>query len=188
MSKRVVTALSIVIGVVALVAMACSQPDVKAPASTDGPGSNVTAPVSIGETTGPPAASPTPVMVSILDTVDLNVCSYIHAIDACFPDGQPPVGILLREYPGVSPMAREHPGRFGIGLTEYISQGESFDDVVIVERLNGGSRAGENERAEELCLSHNLLGIGRSGAHLPRHIATSMTDSKAARNNERTLV
>ena len=32
-----------------------------------------------------------------------------------------------------------HPGRFGIGLTEYIQQGETFDDVHIVERLNGGA-------------------------------------------------
>ena len=81
-----------------------------------------------------------------------------------------------------------HPGRFGIGLTEYIAQGESFDDVEIVERLNGGSRQGENERAEELCQSHNLLGIGGSDAHLTSHIATCMTDFKAAIKTESDLV
>ena len=103
MRRRIVTAVGIVIGVVALVAMACSQPDVKAPASTDGPGSNVTAPVSIGETTGPPASSQPPVMVSILDTVNPNVCSYIHAINACFTDGQPPAGIPFWRVQGVVP-------------------------------------------------------------------------------------
>ena len=50
-----------------------------------------------------------------------------------------------------------HPGRFGIGLVDYMEQGESFADVHIVERLNGGSRAGENERADRLCQEQNLL-------------------------------
>ena len=81
-----------------------------------------------------------------------------------------------------------HPGRFGIGLTEYVSQGEVFDDVETVERLNGGSRAGENERAEELCNNHNLLGIGGSDAHLTSHIATCMPDFKSAIKNENNLV
>ena len=89
MIKRIVTTVGIFIGALALLLMACSQqPDVKAPASTDSPGSNVTAPVSIGETTGPPASSQPPVMVSILDTVNPNVCSWIHAINTCFTDGQ----------------------------------------------------------------------------------------------------
>ena len=81
-----------------------------------------------------------------------------------------------------------HPGRFGIGLTEYIAQGESFEDVEIVERLNGGSRQGENERADELCQSHNLLGIGGSDAHLTSHIATCMTNFKAEVKSEGDLV
>ena len=81
-----------------------------------------------------------------------------------------------------------HPGRFGIGLTEYIAQGESFDDVSIVERLNGGSRQGENERAEELCQSHNLVGIGGSDAHLTSHIATCMTDFNATIKTEADVV
>ncbi len=81
-----------------------------------------------------------------------------------------------------------HPGRFGIGLTDYIAQGESFEDVEIVERLNGGSRQGENERAEELCRTHNLLGIGGSDAHLTSHIATCMTDFKAEIKTESDLV
>ena len=81
-----------------------------------------------------------------------------------------------------------HPGRFGIGLTDYIAKGESFDDVEIVELLNGGSRQGENERAEELCQSHNLFGIGGSDAHLTSHIATCMTDFSADIKTENDLV
>ena len=113
MSKRLATGVGIVIGVVALVAVACSQqPNVKAPASTDGPGSNVTAPVSIGETTGPPVSSQPP--VSILDTVNPEECSFVHNITACFTDGQPPTHIPLGEYTGLFMMARDDLERFGI--------------------------------------------------------------------------
>ncbi len=113
MRKRVLTAVGIVIGVVALVTMACSQqPDVKAPASTDGPGSNVTAPGSIGETTGPPVSSQPP--VSILDTINPKECSFVHNINACFTDGQPPPDIPLGEYTGLFMMARDDLERFGI--------------------------------------------------------------------------
>ena len=116
MRKRVLTAFGIFVGVFALVTVACSQPDVTAPASTDSPGSDVTAPVSTstGETTDLPVSSKPPVMVSILDTVNPNVCSCIHAINACFTDGQPPAGIPLGEYTGLFQMAREHLERFGI--------------------------------------------------------------------------
>ena len=81
-----------------------------------------------------------------------------------------------------------HPGRFGIGLTEYIEQGESFDGLEIVERVNGGSRAGENERAEELCRSHGYLGIGGSDAHLTSHIAACLTEFQANVTDENSLV
>ena len=81
-----------------------------------------------------------------------------------------------------------HPGRFGIGLTEYIEQGEVFPGLEMVEILNGGSRAGENERAEELCQQFGYLGIGGSDAHLTSHIAACMTDFKASITNERQLV
>ena len=81
-----------------------------------------------------------------------------------------------------------HPGRFGIGLTEYIQQGETFDDVHIVERLNGGSRKGENERAWELCDDKGYLGVGGSDAHLTSHICTCLTRFEAKINNEADLV
>ena len=81
-----------------------------------------------------------------------------------------------------------HPGRFGIGLTEYIQQGETFDDVHIVERLNGGSRKGENERAWELCDDNGYLGVGGSDAHLTSHICTCLTRFEAKISNEADLV
>ena len=81
-----------------------------------------------------------------------------------------------------------HPGRFGIGLTEYIQQGETFDDVHIVERLNGGSRKGENERAWELCDDKGYLGVGGSDAPLPSHICTCLTRFDAKISNEADLV
>ena len=81
-----------------------------------------------------------------------------------------------------------HPGRFGIGLTEYVQQGESFPAVEVVEILNGGGRAGENERAEDLCKQFGYMGIGGSDAHFTSHIATCMTDFSATISNENQLV
>ena len=81
-----------------------------------------------------------------------------------------------------------HPGRFGIGLTEYVQQGEAFADVDVVEILNGGGRAGENERAEELCQQYGYLGIGGSDAHFTSHIATCLTDFRSSIANENQLV
>ena len=81
-----------------------------------------------------------------------------------------------------------HPGRFGIGLVDYMAQGEVFEDVHIVEKLNGGSRKGENERAFELCDQRGYLGTGGSDAHLASHIATCLTQFHATITNEPELV
>ncbi len=81
-----------------------------------------------------------------------------------------------------------HPGRFGIGLTEYIQQGETFPGLEMVELLNGGSRAGENERAAELLQQFGYLGIGGSDAHLTSHLAACMTEFPSAIANENQLV
>ena len=81
-----------------------------------------------------------------------------------------------------------HPGRFGIGLAEYINQGETFQDIRIVELLNGGSRKGENERATELCAKFGYQGIGGSDAHLTSHIGTCLTRFEDTISNEQDLV
>ncbi|PKB78387.1 MAG: hypothetical protein BZY88_18640 [SAR202 cluster bacterium Io17-Chloro-G9] len=81
-----------------------------------------------------------------------------------------------------------HPGRMGIGLVDYMAQGEEFQDVSIVELLNGGSRKGENERATDLCDKEGYLGIGGSDAHLTSHIGACLTNFQATINNEQDLV
>ena len=73
-----------------------------------------------------------------------------------------------------------HPGRFGIGLVEYMEQGEVFEDVNIVERVNAGSKPEENERAEELCVSVPATWASAgSDAHLASHIGRAVTEFKA---------
>ena len=81
-----------------------------------------------------------------------------------------------------------HPGRFGIGLVDYMEQGETFPDLQIVERVNGGSRAGENERADFLCREQNYLGTGGSDAHLASHLGSCVTSFPTEVRNERQLV
>lgn len=81
-----------------------------------------------------------------------------------------------------------HPGRFGIGLVDYIDRGEVFPEVGIVELLNGGSRQGENERASALCEEKGYLGIGGSDAHLTSHIGACLTHFQTPIRNERDLV
>ncbi len=81
-----------------------------------------------------------------------------------------------------------HPGRPGIGLADYVDQGEVFDDVGIVEVLNGGSRRGENERAQRLREEYGYRGIGGSDAHLTSHIGACMTRFEDSISSERELV
>jgi len=81
-----------------------------------------------------------------------------------------------------------HPGRFGIGLVDYMEQGEAFPDLHIVERINGGSRTGENERADALCRENNYLGTGGSDAHLASHLGSCVTVFPGEVRNERQLV
>ncbi len=68
-----------------------------------------------------------------------------------------------------------HPGRFGIGLYEYVEQGAELGSISVVERLNGSNRPGEQERAEALIESHALMGTGGSDAHLVSAIGACMT-------------
>lgn len=81
-----------------------------------------------------------------------------------------------------------HPGRFGIGLVEYMEQGEAFDDVTMVELINAGSKPEENERAEALCNSMGYRGIAGSDAHLASHIGRAVTEFKANIRSEPELV
>jgi predicted metal-dependent phosphoesterase TrpH len=81
-----------------------------------------------------------------------------------------------------------HPGRFGVGLYEFINNGADFGSIAIVEHLNGSNRPGEQERAEELIEGRGYHGTGGSDAHVVSAIGTCMTlfDGKIA--NEQELV
>ncbi len=81
-----------------------------------------------------------------------------------------------------------HPGRTGIGLCEFVDQGIEFNDLQIVETLNSGSRAGENERAIQLAQDKTYRGIGGSDAHLVSNIAACLTSFKSTIRNEQELV
>ena len=81
-----------------------------------------------------------------------------------------------------------HPGRFGIGLVEYMARGEQFDDVSIVELLNGGSKPEENVRGEELCQRTGYGGTGGSDAHLASHIGRVVTEFQANISTSEQLV
>lgn len=68
-----------------------------------------------------------------------------------------------------------HPGRFGIGLYEFVDNGDDFSAIRIVEHLNGSNRPGEQERAEELIGNRGYRGTGGSDAHSVSAIGTCMT-------------
>jgi len=68
-----------------------------------------------------------------------------------------------------------HPGRSGIGLSEWMDQGIEFPMVDIVERLNGGNRPEEASIAEEMSTKMNYKGTGGSDAHFVSAIAKCMT-------------
>ncbi len=81
-----------------------------------------------------------------------------------------------------------HPGRFGIGLYEYIGNKADLGSLRIVERLNGSNRPGEQERAEELIARYVFLGTGGSDAHMVSAIGACMTEFSNAIDSEAALV
>lgn len=68
-----------------------------------------------------------------------------------------------------------HPGRFGIGLCEYLDNNTGLSSVRVVEHLNGSNRPGEQERADALVDKHGYLGTGGSDAHVVSAIGKCMT-------------
>ncbi len=46
--------------------------------------------------------------ISIIDTIDANECNFIHSINACFTDGQPPEDVSLSEYMDLYFLARDN--------------------------------------------------------------------------------
>ena len=81
-----------------------------------------------------------------------------------------------------------HPGRFGIGLCEFIDNGADFGPVKVVEQLNGSNRPGEQERADALIGARGYLGTGGSDAHLVSAIGTCVTRFDSPITDEGELV
>lgn len=67
-----------------------------------------------------------------------------------------------------------HPGRERVGFVEFVDKND-FSPVVAVEQINGGSRAWENERAEQLIAEKGYHGIGGSDAHFVNAIGSCLT-------------
>jgi predicted metal-dependent phosphoesterase TrpH len=72
-----------------------------------------------------------------------------------------------------------HPGRPNVGLCEHYARKPALENVIAVEVLNGGSRKGEDERSEQLVLTHGYGAIGGSDSHLVSLIGLCATRFKA---------
>ena len=59
-----------------------------------------------------------------------------------------------------------HPGRPTVGLCEYYAHAPALQNVVAVERFNGGSRKGEEARAAALIEQYGYRATGGSDSHL----------------------
>ena len=59
-----------------------------------------------------------------------------------------------------------HPGRPTVGLCEYYAHAPALQNVVAVERFNGGSRKGEEARAAALIEQYRYRATGGSDSHL----------------------
>mgnify|MGYP001220602374 CR=1 FL=1 len=68
-----------------------------------------------------------------------------------------------------------HPGRYGVGLVNYLDDGLDLSNITIVEALNGSARAGENEKSAEFMDQYGLAGTGGSDAHFVSGIAQCLT-------------
>ena len=72
-----------------------------------------------------------------------------------------------------------HPGRPNVGLCAHYQRRGPVSGVRIIETLNGGSRAGEDEDAIALAEEHGYAGIGGSDAHIVSHIGRIATRFEA---------
>ena len=68
-----------------------------------------------------------------------------------------------------------HPGRPNVGLCAHFAVRGVVEGVRIIETLNGGSRAGEDEAALALAEERGYLGIGGSDAHIVSHLGRKAT-------------
>jgi predicted metal-dependent phosphoesterase TrpH len=69
-----------------------------------------------------------------------------------------------------------HPGRPTVGLCEHYDGKPPLEGVRAIELLNGGSRKGENERAEALLRNHGYGAVGGSDSHLVSFVGICATE------------
>ncbi|MGH7820094.1 MAG: PHP-associated domain-containing protein [Candidatus Binatia bacterium] len=81
-----------------------------------------------------------------------------------------------------------HPGRPTVGLCEHYEKGPPLEGVKAVELLNGGSRGGENERAEQLVRRYGYGAVGGSDSHLVSFIGLCATEFPREISDEEDLV
>ncbi len=92
-----------------------------------------------------------------------------------------PLPLVLREAERCGAVAVPcHPGRPNVGLFAHYEARGAVPGVRIVETLNGGSRAGENELSRAEAEKWGYRGIGGSDAHIVSHIARCATRFPAA--------
>ena len=68
-----------------------------------------------------------------------------------------------------------HPGRPKVGMCAHWETRGPVEGVRIIETLNGGSREGENEQAEDMAERHGWKTIGGSDSHIVSHIGRCAT-------------
>jgi predicted metal-dependent phosphoesterase TrpH len=81
-----------------------------------------------------------------------------------------------------------HPGRPNVGLFAHYEARGPVPGVRIVETLNGGSRAGENDLSLAEAARHGYRGIGGSDAHIVSHIGRCATRFEAPLHDVEGLV
>jgi hypothetical protein len=72
-----------------------------------------------------------------------------------------------------------HPGRPKVGLCAHWETRGPVEGVEIVETLNGGSREGENEQAQQYAERYGWRSIGGSDSHIVSHIGRCATRFEA---------
>jgi hypothetical protein len=81
-----------------------------------------------------------------------------------------------------------HPGRPTVGLCAHYGTRGPVEGVKVIEVMNGGSRAGEDEAAQALAQAHGYAGVGGSDAHLVSQIGRCATRFEREIRDVQTLV
>ena len=69
-----------------------------------------------------------------------------------------------------------HPGRPNVGLCAHYATKPVLEGVIAVEALNGGSKAGEDARVQELIRAHGYAAFGGSDSHLVSFVGLCATE------------